>query len=69
MTSKQAEPIAIVGMAARFPGCEDLDAFWQLLSEGRDAISSLNDSQLGASVNDYQGAKGQSDRFYCEQGG
>ncbi|MGG7095206.1 beta-ketoacyl synthase N-terminal-like domain-containing protein [Shewanella indica] len=69
MTSKQAEPIAIVGMAARFPGCEDLDAFWQLLSEGRDAISSLNDSQLGASVNDYQGAKGQSDRFYCDQGG
>ncbi|QWL05936.1 3-hydroxyacyl-[acyl-carrier-protein] dehydratase FabA [Shewanella indica] len=56
-------------MAARFPGCEDLDAFWQLLSEGRDAISSLNDSQLGASVNDYQGAKGQSDRFYCDQGG
>lgn len=69
MTSKQAEPIAIVGMAARFPGCEDLDAFWQLLSEGRDAISSLNDSQLGASVSNYQGAKGQSDRFYCEQGG
>ncbi|WP_412513956.1 beta-ketoacyl synthase N-terminal-like domain-containing protein [Shewanella indica] len=69
MTSKQAEPIAIVGMAARFPGCEDLDAFWQLLSEGRDAISSLNDSQLGASVNDYQGAKGQSDRFYCDKGG
>ncbi|GAB1069128.1 hotdog fold thioesterase [Shewanella algae] len=69
MTSKQAEPIAIVGMAARFPGCEDLDAFWQLLSEGRDAISSLNDSQLGASVSDYQGAKGQSDRFYCDQGG
>ncbi|MBO2596134.1 3-hydroxyacyl-[acyl-carrier-protein] dehydratase FabA [Shewanella algae] len=56
-------------MAARFPGCEDLDAFWQLLSEGRDAISSLNDSQLGASVSDYQGAKGQSDRFYCDQGG
>ncbi|WP_288143343.1 beta-ketoacyl synthase N-terminal-like domain-containing protein [Shewanella algae] len=69
MTSKQAEPIAIVGMATRFPGCEDLDAFWQLLSEGRDAISSLNDSQLGASVSDYQGAKGQSDRFYCDQGG
>lgn len=69
MTSKQAEPIAIVGMAARFPGCEDLDAFWQLLSEGRDAISSLNDSQLGASVSDYQGAKGQSDRFYCDKGG
>jgi acyl transferase domain-containing protein/acyl-CoA synthetase (AMP-forming)/AMP-acid ligase II/surfactin synthase thioesterase subunit/acyl carrier protein len=33
------EPIAIVAMACRFPGgCDDLDSFWQLLSEGKDAI-------------------------------
>ncbi|MCD0450494.1 acyltransferase domain-containing protein [Actinocorallia sp. API 0066] len=30
-------PLAIVGMACRFPGgADDLDAFWRLLSEGRD---------------------------------
>ncbi|WP_394832460.1 type I polyketide synthase [Pendulispora rubella] len=35
------EPIAIVGMAGRFPGAPDVDAFWQLLVEGRDAISEI----------------------------
>lgn len=33
------EPIAIVGMACRFPGgANDPDAYWQLLAEGRDAV-------------------------------
>ena len=35
------EPIAIIGMAGRFPGANDLDSFWQLLKEGRDAISEV----------------------------
>ena len=30
--------IAIIGMACRFPGANDLDAFWQLLLAGRDAV-------------------------------
>ena len=33
------EGIAIVGMACRFPGADDLDAFWDLLEAGRDAVS------------------------------
>lgn len=33
------EPVAIVGMACRFPGAENVDAFWELLAEGRDAIT------------------------------
>lgn len=32
------EPIAIVGMACKFPGAEDLDAFWRLLVEGKNAV-------------------------------
>ncbi|HLS56237.1 MAG TPA: type I polyketide synthase [Zeimonas sp.] len=33
------EPIAVIGMACRLPGgANDPDAFWKLLSEGRDAI-------------------------------
>ncbi|MBB5692176.1 acyl transferase domain-containing protein/NADPH:quinone reductase-like Zn-dependent oxidoreductase/acyl carrier protein [Roseomonas pecuniae] len=36
-----AEPIAILGAACRFPGAPDLDAFWSLLAEGRDAVSTL----------------------------
>ena len=34
-----AEPIAIVGMACRFPGATDLDAFWQLLVDGGNAVT------------------------------
>ncbi|MBK8096662.1 MAG: SDR family NAD(P)-dependent oxidoreductase [Planctomycetes bacterium] len=38
-TTHDGEPIAIVGMACRFPGeCSDLDAFWRLLDDGREAI-------------------------------
>jgi acyl carrier protein len=35
------EPIAIVGMACRFPGARNLDKFWELLSRGLDAISEV----------------------------
>jgi acyl transferase domain-containing protein/acyl-CoA synthetase (AMP-forming)/AMP-acid ligase II/acyl carrier protein len=35
------DPIAIVGMACRFPGAPTLEAFWELLVEGRDAISEV----------------------------
>ena len=34
-----AEPIAIVGMACRFPGAGDLDSFWQFLLEGKNAVT------------------------------
>lgn len=33
------QPIAIVGMACRFPGAQGPEEFWELLSEGRDAIA------------------------------
>ena len=33
-----SEPIAIVGMSGRFPGAPTLEAFWQLLYDGVDAI-------------------------------
>ena len=38
-SSRNGEPIAIVGMACRFPGAADLDAFWQLLVEGKNAVT------------------------------
>ncbi len=40
---KQAkeEPIAIIGMGCRFPGAQDLNAFWELLLNGVDAISEV----------------------------
>jgi acyl transferase domain-containing protein/nucleoside-diphosphate-sugar epimerase/acyl carrier protein len=35
------EPVAIVGMACRFPGAAGLDAYWRLLHQGLDAISEV----------------------------
>ncbi|WP_157897579.1 type I polyketide synthase [Mycolicibacterium rutilum] len=37
----EAARFAIVGYAARFPGAQDADEFWDLLREGRDAISDV----------------------------
>ncbi|HMB54497.1 MAG TPA: beta-ketoacyl synthase N-terminal-like domain-containing protein, partial [Thermoanaerobaculia bacterium] len=38
--------VAVVGMAGRFPGAADLDAFWQLLDEGRSGIRFFSDEEL-----------------------
>jgi acyl transferase domain-containing protein/acyl-CoA synthetase (AMP-forming)/AMP-acid ligase II/NADPH:quinone reductase-like Zn-dependent oxidoreductase/acyl carrier protein len=36
-----AEPIAIIGIACRFPGAPSPDAFWRLLCDGGDAIAEV----------------------------
>ncbi|MEX1830106.1 SDR family NAD(P)-dependent oxidoreductase, partial [Luteibacter sp. CQ10] len=35
------EPIAVIGMAGRYPGARDLRTFWTNLSEGRDCIGEI----------------------------
>jgi acyl transferase domain-containing protein/acyl carrier protein len=40
--------IAIIGMAGRFPGAADLDAFWQNLHDGVESINFLDDATLAA---------------------
>jgi len=45
-----AEPIAIVGMAGRFPGAPDVASFWRLLDEGRDAIRFFKPEELDAAI-------------------
>src|SRR5947209_11120357 len=39
MVFKQPEPIAILGMACRFPAAPACAAFWELLESGRDGIT------------------------------
>ena len=38
---RRAEPIAIVGAACRLPGAPDLEAFWDLMARGGDAVGKL----------------------------
>lgn len=41
-----AEPIAIVGMAARVPGAEGVDPFWAAMRDGVESISRFDRSEL-----------------------
>lgn len=36
-----AEPIAIIGMACRFAGAPDLEAYWRLIHEGRSGVGEV----------------------------
>lgn len=42
----QDHGIAIIGMAARFPGARDVDAFWNNLVDGVDSISHFSNEEL-----------------------
>ncbi|MEN9866243.1 MAG: hypothetical protein RL748_1833, partial [Pseudomonadota bacterium] len=42
LADKQREPIAIVGAGCRMPGgANDLDAYWELLSQGREGVREI----------------------------
>lgn len=38
-TQEGLEPIAIIGMAGRFPGAKNINEFWQNLDHGVESIS------------------------------
>ncbi len=51
MNSRQtedADKIAVIGMAGRFPGAESLQAFWENLRDGVESISFFSDEELEA---------------------
>ncbi len=63
-------PIAIVGMAALFPGAADLDAYWANIVAGHDAITEVppdrwDPTVFGAAPEEPPGP----DRFACRRGG
>ncbi|MFD6226125.1 type I polyketide synthase [Streptomyces sp. NPDC060232] len=40
--------VAVVGMACRFPGSPDVDAFWKVLTDGRETVTVFSDDRLAA---------------------
>jgi acyl transferase domain-containing protein/NAD(P)-dependent dehydrogenase (short-subunit alcohol dehydrogenase family)/acyl carrier protein/SAM-dependent methyltransferase len=64
------EPIAIVGMAGRFPGAENLDAFWANLAAGQRSLTEVpanrwdNARYFSPDPKDAQDGK-----IYCRRGG
>lgn len=71
MTDASAPPpddaIAIVGMAALYPGAPSLDEFWSNVRGGVDCITEVPDGRWDPVFFDPDG-KG-ADRFYCNRGG
>ncbi len=68
-TDASKEPIAIIGMAARLPGADDVEAFWRLMLDEREGIRRFADDELDPSVPaelrrdpDYVKARGVIDR-------
>ncbi|HEX4310703.1 MAG TPA: SDR family NAD(P)-dependent oxidoreductase [Acidobacteriaceae bacterium] len=48
---RRPEPIAIVGMAFRFPGAgSDPDQLWKMIAEGRDAVTSVPPDRWNADI-------------------
>ncbi len=51
------EPVAIIGMAARFPGAESLDEFWQNLCKGLESVSFFTEEEAIAEGADPESVK------------
>ncbi|RNL52565.1 polyketide synthase [Pedobacter jejuensis] len=51
--SDNSRDIAIIGMAAKFPGANTIEEFWNLLVEGRESTSFFSEAELDKSIPDY----------------
>ncbi len=47
-TGPRHEPVAIIGMRGRFPGANDLDAYWHNLAAGVESIATLTPEDMRA---------------------
>lgn len=51
MRRYENNPIAIIGIGCNFPGAPDVDAFWQLLEKGGNAVSTIAASRPSLKIN------------------
>lgn len=49
---KSTSDIAIIGMAGRFPGAKSISELWEVLSEGKEAISFFKPEEIDPSIPD-----------------
>ena len=68
MSNLATSPIAVVGASARLPGAESLDAFWELLEKGQDAISEVRPERWAQS-DFYQADQSAPGKTYSSKGG
>ncbi|WP_328436773.1 SDR family NAD(P)-dependent oxidoreductase [Streptomyces sp. NBC_00444] len=61
-------PMAIVGVAGRYPGARDLDEFWEVLCTGRDCLSDVPAERWNAQ-DWYASEPGTPGRSYLTRGG
>ncbi|MEU5416128.1 SDR family NAD(P)-dependent oxidoreductase [Streptomyces clavifer] len=61
------EPVAIVGMAGRFPQSDSVDELWDLLREGRDPVGPVPDGRYERTA--FHGGGGEPARVTTDQGG
>ena len=70
LESAQPEPIAIVGMACRYPGgVSSADELWQLVTEGRDGITGFPTDRGWDIDGIYDPEPGKPGRSYVREGG
>ncbi|WP_146662603.1 beta-ketoacyl synthase N-terminal-like domain-containing protein, partial [Enhygromyxa salina] len=62
------DTIAVIGMGGRFPGGEDLDAFWANLSSGRDCVAQIPRERWDLQTW-YDPDPQRDDTTYCQWGG
>ena len=67
--SRRREPLAIVGMACRFPGAPNVDAYWDLLENGVDAIREIPEERLWDKQQHYDPQPGVAGKMYVWEGG
>lgn len=67
MEKKEDMPVAIVGMSCRFPGAENIAAFWDNLCNGKDAVTEVPAARWNAArfYDKHPDAPGKS---YCTKG-
>ncbi|PSF37367.1 beta-ketoacyl synthase [Aphanothece hegewaldii CCALA 016] len=68
LEGSKTEPIAIIGMGCRFPQADNPDAFWQLLKEGKNAITEVPKNRWD--IEEYYDPKpNQAGKMYTRHGG